>query len=516
LNSTTGNIGTLNTTTINNTGTITSDILTATTSATIPTLNTDTITSSGSITTTYLNMKNGGFVYNGDTSTYSEQYINTNTNTYMYTLYPPINKAVWIINGNNTLTLDDTKILAPQIDSTTINNTGAITTDSLTLTSGTLGISTLETNNIETVLTTDELTITGKILNYNGTQVQTRAFMCKNTQTNPNYFTFETRNNNNTIEFHSYEFGNRRDGLIRCTGGSDTINDMGSMNFLCDYASFSCNTVDIPTLQSSTITNSGIITSNNFTATLNANIPTIYSTNINNTGILTSTTINNTGITTTGTLASTTINNSGTTTSNILNATTSGTIPALTTNSITKASGTLTVTAPTIQLNGTVTSTTINNSGTLSSTTINNSGTTTSNILNATTSGTIPALTTNSIAKASGTLTVTAPTIQLNGNLSFTNFISTQTIGGKAFNTTYTNTKTSPIFISVSATGTVPAGWLYAKTDSSATPTTIVSQTLLYNNVAQSIFFIVLPGNKYRVEATGGGGMSLLNWTEWG
>jgi hypothetical protein len=133
----------------------------------------------------------------------------------------------------------------------------------------------------------------------------------------------------------------------------------------------------------------------------------------------------------------------------------------------------------------------------LNSTTINNSG----------------GLTTSSITKSSGTLTITAPTIQLSGNVQFSNWLNSQIVGGKSLNTTYQNTGTSPKFISISATNGT-SSVLTAKTNSATPPTTQVAYTTLFNNVGQTLFFIVLPGNYYRVETSAGGTLQL--WTEWG
>jgi hypothetical protein len=394
LNSTTGNITTLNTNTAN-----------------IETINSSTINNTGNTTTQNLVMKNGGFSYIGDISTYSEQFINTTTNIYRYILYPPINKLLYTINGNNTLELTDTTAtITGTLNTTTISNSGTTTTG---------------------------------------------------------------------------------------------------------------------TLASTTINNTGTTT----------------------TGTLASTTINNTGTTTTGTLASTTINNTGTTTSNILTATTSGTIP-------------------------TFNSTTINNTGTISSNILNTSTanissincssiqpintassfnllTTSTGDINIGGSGNIclnkngnyalktkttPATnyaqidfkssnSTNTydtqIVSAGGTagtdglgtLILKGNVIRLNGQVAFTDFITTQTVGGKSLNTTYQNFKTSPIFISVSATNGT-SSVLTAKTNSATPPTTQVAYTTLFNNVGQTIFFIVLPNNYYRVETSAGGTLQL--WTEWG
>ena len=173
LNATTANITTGNINNINSYN-IASDAIVAntgtineinSTTGNIGTLNSDTITNSGAITTTYLNIKNGGFVYNGDTSTYSEQFINTDTNIYRYILYPPINRSIWTINGNNILDMDDTKITVPKINSTTINNSGTTTTG--TLASTTINNTGTTTTNVLHATTAVISDISGNNSDYN-------------------------------------------------------------------------------------------------------------------------------------------------------------------------------------------------------------------------------------------------------------------------------------------------------------------------------------------------------------
>lgn len=112
-----------------------------------------------------------------------------------------------------------------------------------------------------------------------------------------------------------------------------------------------------------------------------------------------------------------------------------------------------------------------------------------------------------------GNLRLTSKEIYLNGNLHFSNFLKTQVSSVKVLNQTYQNTNTTPKFISVCATNG-SSSVLTAKTDSASPPTTQVVYTTLFNNVGQSIFFIVLPNNYYRVETSAGGTLQL--WTEWG
>ena len=269
-------------------------------------------------------------------------------------------------------------------------------------------------------------------------------------------------------------------------------------------------------MNSTTINNTGTTTTGTLAST------TINNTGTTTTGTLGSTTINNTGTTTTGTLASTTINNSGTTSSNIITATTSGSIPALTCSSIqpiNTASSINILTTSTGDIN-------IGGSGNIY---LNKNGnyalktktTTASNYAqidfkssNSTNDYDTQIVSAGGTAGTDGlgTLILKGDIIRLNGQVAFSDFIKTQTIGSKSLNTTYQNLKTSPIFISISATNGSPSV-LTAKTDSSTPPTTQVAYTTLYNNVGQTIFFIVLPNNYYRVETSAGGTLQL--WTEW-
>lgn len=94
--------------------------------------------------------------------------------------------------------------------------------------------------------------------------------------------------------------------------------------------------------------------------------------------------------------------------------------------------------------------------------------------------------------------------------------------GSRALNTTFQNTGSKPMFVSVSV-GAVGLGGQQigytatAQTDSSNPPTTGVGTVYFNGNSAYSaagtgnLFFIVLPGNYYRISSNG----SLVSWTEW-
>ncbi len=358
LNNTTGNIGTVNSTTINNSGTINTDIIES-----------NTINNTGNVTTNNLVMKNGGFTYTSNTSTYSEQFINAVTNIYRYILYPPINKLLYTINGNNTLELTDTTAtITGTLATTTINNSGTITSNNLSSTTGTMTTLNATNATFNNATINNSLTVPGISTTYANFQ----NIQAVTTTTDTNLYTTSTGNIN--------------------LGGSGTVN-FGSGNIhLSKNGNYSVKTKTTPVSNYAQI-----------------DFKSSNSTNDYDTQILSS-------------------------------GGTSGT-------------------------------------------------------------------------DGKGTLILKGDTIRLNGQVAFTDFITTQTVGGKSLNTTYTNYKTSPIFISVSATNGSPSV-LTAKTDSTGTPTTQVATTTLYNNVGQSIFFIVLPQKNYRVETSAGG--TLQNWTEWG
>ncbi len=90
--------------------------------------------------------------------------------------------------------------------------------------------------------------------------------------------------------------------------------------------------------------------------------------------------------------------------------------------------------------------------------------------------------------------------------------VSSQTQPTRVLNATYQNTLGRPIFVSLSIDDS-NAGGTNVYTDASATPTTVVAYSDLPNLAGGSynMFFIVLPGNYYKV--TSGGVVQY--WTEW-
>ncbi len=87
----------------------------------------------------------------------------------------------------------------------------------------------------------------------------------------------------------------------------------------------------------------------------------------------------------------------------------------------------------------------------------------------------------------------------------------------RAMNTIFRNTGTRPLFCMVTVGingGNSGGSGATAYTDSSASPTTAVGSINAGDqNMVQSMFFIVLPGNYYKVQ--GGGSYGLSSWTEW-
>jgi len=89
---------------------------------------------------------------------------------------------------------------------------------------------------------------------------------------------------------------------------------------------------------------------------------------------------------------------------------------------------------------------------------------------------------------------------------------------GRVLGTVYTNSGSTPMFVSVVGQGSTGTGTnaLAAYADTNSNPTTIVSvnQTTTYSETTgyRAVFFIVLPGYKYKVVATN---MNLSYWNEW-
>lgn len=86
--------------------------------------------------------------------------------------------------------------------------------------------------------------------------------------------------------------------------------------------------------------------------------------------------------------------------------------------------------------------------------------------------------------------------------------------GTRALNTVFHNTSARPLFISVCASGS-GVNFITAYTDANPAPVAQVAQAGQGSSGAtlEQLFFIVLPGNYYRVD--GGGSAVMSIWTEW-
>jgi hypothetical protein len=94
--------------------------------------------------------------------------------------------------------------------------------------------------------------------------------------------------------------------------------------------------------------------------------------------------------------------------------------------------------------------------------------------------------------------------------------VSTQSVvtASRALGTVYQNLTGKPMFVSVTVSATAAGVSAYAYTDANAAPSTLVQDVV--TSVAGYhvfLFFIVLPGNYYKV--TVGGTPTLQIWTEW-
>ena len=88
--------------------------------------------------------------------------------------------------------------------------------------------------------------------------------------------------------------------------------------------------------------------------------------------------------------------------------------------------------------------------------------------------------------------------------------------GSRSFGTVFQNTSAKPMFVTVTGGGT--AGGAYAVrafSDANANPSTQVAQAGEAPGVVSFLFFIVLPGNYYKVVPDSGVIEPLLQWTEW-
>ena len=86
--------------------------------------------------------------------------------------------------------------------------------------------------------------------------------------------------------------------------------------------------------------------------------------------------------------------------------------------------------------------------------------------------------------------------------------------GSRLLGTVYHNTGTHPIFVTVSDLNTATTN-LYAETDSSSSPSTVVTEVNVFLNSRNMVSFWVLPGNYYEVIDTMSGTSTLSYWVEW-
>ena len=116
--------------------------------------------------------------------------------------------------------------------------------------------------------------------------------------------------------------------------------------------------------------------------------------------------------------------------------------------------------------------------------------------------------------KSSGTTTIQASQINLNGALSFSSFLKTQTIltGSRTFNTNYQNTKTTPLFINITFQAGAIGEVFIIRCDSIPSPTNTIIYMPIYSH-SSSTFFIVPPSYYYRFEHSSSGGIQTI--CEW-
>lgn len=96
--------------------------------------------------------------------------------------------------------------------------------------------------------------------------------------------------------------------------------------------------------------------------------------------------------------------------------------------------------------------------------------------------------------------------------------ISTQNVvtGSRSIGTIYQNTTGKPMFVAMQGQGSTANAVYIATTDSNASPTTIVTQSVVATAGGNSaeLFFIVLPNNYYKITLSAGT-PTLAIWTEW-
>ena len=129
--------------------------------------------------------------------------------------------------------------------------------------------------------------------------------------------------------------------------------------------------------------------------------------------------------------------------------------------------------------------------------------------------------TTPMVLSQTGTGTASALPVWVNPSTLVTNGPTVQTnysTSGRVLGTIYQNTGTTPRYISVSLSMAVGQSSVAATTDSSSTPTTVCAQATVPTSglagYVLSMFFIVLPGNYYKVSNVLGTNV-IQEWFEW-
>jgi hypothetical protein len=369
---------------------------------------------------------------NPATTTFSNRgYVLYNTNDDI--LYYGYKGLSWIPIGSiqDVITANTLNVIT--INSTTINNSGLITTLDLTVT-GTLNAcaATVLFDTITPCNLLDGITVNGKLVvlgDLDTTNINNSALITTldlDVTGNATIANLTVTGNLNLCDaFVEIDTITACDTNINVDGGiiSNSIitGTVGTFTTSVNSPIVNATTGNIVTLNSTTITNAGLIT------TLNENV----------TGTLNTVTINNSGLITTvnenitGTLNTVTINNSGTITT--LNEHVTGTLFV---NTISPQSGTTTTITNNLAVAGTLTVPTINattsittpilNATTINSTNINNSN----NINTATLSAS------SSITSVSGTINVlNSSTINNSGTIG-TSILNTNTLNAGLVNST--------------------------------------------------------------------------------